>query len=617
MRMTIGKKLMGGFSIVLILLMILSAMFFYAIARMNSASNFLIENLKLDMFLDEKIGDHLRWLNDLSDQFLLGRSFEGELDPHKCDFGKWYDVFNADDPEIEKIHKSIEQPHNKLHYSALKIKKLYEAGAIEEAKKIFAEETGPAVRELEQKVTTLVDISMEKIHTASQEYEATSNISRILVSGVTILSIFIGLIISFLISQSISRTVQTFADASDNIARGDLTTEIKIMTNDEIGDLARSYNKMVKDLKRLMNQEKEFAAAKAVAEVEKKRALELSQIYNGSPSGIRVVNRDFNVMSQNKAMLKLSGTKTAKNIKCYEQLKGTLCSTEFCTLTQILNGKEIIDTEVIKEGPDGRKFPCRVMASPYKDIQGNTIGIIEVFTDITELKETEEKLIRHEKLAVLGKLSGTLGHELRNPLGVISNSIYYLKIKLAHIKEGKIQKHLSILEQEVEIANKIITDILSFARVKELQVMQVNIKRAIADSLAKVHIPSTIEVTTNFGNDIPLIMADKIQLTQVFSNIILNAVQAMPDGGMLTIEVHRNDTDITIDIMDEGEGIPEENMDKIFEPLFSTKAHGTGLGLCVCQSIIELHQGKIEIDCNGAQGTKFIIHLPIIYNNKK
>ena len=117
MRITIGKKLIGGLSIVMILFITMSSVFVYTIARMNNASNTLIENLELDMFLDEKIGDHLLWFNDLSDQFLLGRSFEDELDPNKCDFWKWYNIFKSNDPDIMKIHAAIGAPHRRLHIS--------------------------------------------------------------------------------------------------------------------------------------------------------------------------------------------------------------------------------------------------------------------------------------------------------------------------------------------------------------------------------------------------------------------------------------------------------------------------------------------------------------------
>ncbi|MFB0553893.1 MAG: PAS domain S-box protein [Phycisphaerae bacterium] len=125
----------------------------------------------------------------------------------------------------------------------------------------------------------------------------------------------------------------------------------------------------------------------------RKLLTELNQIYDGSPSGMRVIGKDFNIISQNKAMGSLSGMgkEATRGRKCYDQLKSTFCGTENCTLMQILKGKETVDIEVEKERADGKKFPCRVMAAPFKDIAGNTIGIIEVLTDITELKRLMQK----------------------------------------------------------------------------------------------------------------------------------------------------------------------------------------------------------------------------------
>ena len=614
--MTIGKKLIGGFCIILSLIIILSAVFFYTIDRLNNSSDTLVENLTLDMFLDEKLGDHFRWLIDLSDQLLLGKPFEGELDPHKCDFGRWYYSFHSNDPDVNKIHAGIEEPHRRLHHSAQKIKDLYEAGAIEEAKRVYMEETEPAVEELDRKIEALLVLSTRRVNILSQEYEATGNISQIIVTCVVLVSIMTALVIAILISHKISSSIRKLKDASSMIAKGDLDTQIKIRNDDEIGDLAISFNKMVKDLRHLMHKKKALAAAEARAEVEKKRALELNQIYNGSPSGIRVVDVNFNIMSQNEAMAKLSGTTKgkAKGLKCYEQFKGALCDTTYCPLKQILNGKNMIDTEVVKESIDGKKFPCRVMASPYKDITGNTIGIIEVFTDITELKETEERLIRAEKLAVLGELGATLGHELRNPLCALENAVFFLKTKLNRIQDEKIMKHLDIMDEEIATSNKIINDILTFCRVKEPQLTKVNICNAVKGSLAKVHVPDNIDVCINIKDDLPPVTADEIQLKQVFSNIILNAIQAMSDKGVLTITGHQKDTLVEVGIFDTGKGIPKENLNKIFEPLFSTKAQGTGLGLSVCQRIIEMHQGNIDIESETEKGTKFFVQLPITYH---
>ena len=229
-----------------------------------------------------------------------------------------------------------------------------------------------------------------------------------------------------------------------------------------------------------------------------------------------------------------------------------------------------------------------------------------------ELKEAQERLIRSEKLAALGKLAGVVAHELRNPLGVINNSVYFLKMRLGQAMEDKkIKKHLEILEEEVNTSDRIITDILIFGRMKKPQLSKTDIAEIINKSLVKVDVPENIEVVIKLEGNLPRILADGVQLRLVFSNIILNGIQAMPKGGRLTIIGRRQGEFIEVDIADTGEGILKENLDKIFEPLFSTKARGTGLGLTVCQSIINMHNGIIQIQSEVGKGTRFMIKLPI------
>ncbi len=229
-----------------------------------------------------------------------------------------------------------------------------------------------------------------------------------------------------------------------------------------------------------------------------------------------------------------------------------------------------------------------------------------------ELKDAQDKLVRSEKLAVLGKLGGAVGHELRNPLGAIRNSVYFIRLKLGQaLKDKKIKEHLDILDEEVNISDRIITDILTFGRVKEPQLTKVNIDGVIEGSLARVKVPENIKVSKDLKKSLPQVPADGEQLKQVFSNIILNAIQAMPKGGMLTITGTTKDKFLELDISDTGEGISKENLNKIFEPLFSTKIHGTGLGLPVCQSNIEGHRGTINAEGEVGKGTKFTVKLPL------
>jgi signal transduction histidine kinase len=230
-----------------------------------------------------------------------------------------------------------------------------------------------------------------------------------------------------------------------------------------------------------------------------------------------------------------------------------------------------------------------------------------------QLQELQEKLLRQEKLATLGKLGGTIAHELRNPLGAIRNSVYFLRMKIPHVlNDEKVKQHFDILDEEVSTSDRIITDILTFGRVKEPQLAGVDINNVIEWVLARVKTPENIKVFIELNKDLPHLLADGDQLKQVFSNLILNAIQSMPGAGTLTITGTPKDNLLEIGISDTGEGILKDNLSKIFEPLFSTKIRGTGLGLSVCQSIIAMHKGNIEVKSEPGKGTRFIVKLPLL-----
>jgi len=228
-----------------------------------------------------------------------------------------------------------------------------------------------------------------------------------------------------------------------------------------------------------------------------------------------------------------------------------------------------------------------------------------------ELRTMQEKLIRTEKLAVIGKFAGSIAHELRNPLNAIKASAFFIKTKLAQLHDDKVTKHLALIDEEIVASNKIITDILSFARVKEPCLKEENINDLLRESLTKLNVPKGIEVISELDDTIPLVSVDALQLIQVFNNVILNAMDAMPQGGKLTISSFVHEDFVVADFQDTGGGISEENLGKIFEPLFSTKAKGTGLGLSTCRSIMEIHAGSIDVESTLGKGTKIMIRLPL------
>jgi len=269
--------------------------------------------------------------------------------------------------------------------------------------------------------------------------------------------------------------------------------------------------------------------------------------------------------------------------------------------------KEKSRDEIILKG--GRVFDR--YSTPLNSPTGKYFGRIWFFRDITERKMLEEKLMRQEKLAVLGQLAGGVGHELRNPLGAIKNSTYFLNMILEN-PEPEMKETLEILEKEVANSEKIITSLLDFALARPPLERKVNINDIIQKVLLGSNVPGNIQVESQIVKAIPTIMADPDQLVQVFGNIILNAIQAMPEGGLLSIKAKSPSPGrIAVSITDTGVGILEENLEKIFEPLFTTRAKGIGLGMAIAKTFVEGHGGSIQVQSEVGKGTTFTVKLPI------
>jgi signal transduction histidine kinase len=227
-----------------------------------------------------------------------------------------------------------------------------------------------------------------------------------------------------------------------------------------------------------------------------------------------------------------------------------------------------------------------------------------------ELRDAHEQLVRSEKLAVLGQLAGSVGHELRHPLGVISNAVYFLKMALPDAPE-KIKEYLNIVENETRASDKIVNDLLDFTRVKSLGSQSVSIPDVIRQTLERYPAPKSVQVTLDLPSDLPRAYADPQHLVQILGNLTLNAVQAMPNGGNLVISSYAPDDMICIAVKDTGIGVPPENMKNLFEPLFTTKPKGIGLGLAVSKKLVEAGGGRIEAQSEAGMGSVFSIYIPI------
>jgi len=235
-----------------------------------------------------------------------------------------------------------------------------------------------------------------------------------------------------------------------------------------------------------------------------------------------------------------------------------------------------------------------------------------------ELEEAQDQLVRSEKLAAIGQLAGGVAHDLRNPLGAINNAIYYLKKRLGatEIAESnpRIGQFLQIAAEEVEHSNAIISDLMSFARVGVPSLSLTILGDVVGNALSTMDIRDNVHIVKQLDSDLPEVMADGEQLYRVFINLANNAQDAMPDGGELTVSTLKVDGNAEIAFRDTGVGISPDNMKKIFEPLFTTKTKGTGLGLAVSQQIVAKHGGSIQATSSPGEGTTFTVQLPLDFD---
>ena len=231
-----------------------------------------------------------------------------------------------------------------------------------------------------------------------------------------------------------------------------------------------------------------------------------------------------------------------------------------------------------------------------------------------QLLEAQEELVRKEKLAVLGQVAGSVGHELRNPLGVMSNAVYFLQTVLAGTDSG-VKEYLDIIKNEIASSERIVSDLLDSVRIKPPQIQTVGIAELVAQTLGKLTVPSSVQVKLDMPEMLPPLRVDAQQMQQVLRNLIINGIEAMPDGGTLAIRASADAAAHTasIAVQDSGIGMTPEQMGKLFQPLFTTKARGIGLGLVVVKNLTEANGGKVDVASEPGKGTVFSITLPATY----
>ena len=346
--------------------------------------------------------------------------------------------------------------------------------------------------------------------------------------------------------------------------------------------------------------------------------IEWENTFNAITDMITIHDKNYNILRANKAAGKILGLPSLEEqtVKCYRYYHGTDQPPEYCESCKSLETGETVTCEMYE--PHLSKF-LEIRAMPLKDSNGELIGLIHVIRDITQRRRVEEALQRAEQLKMVGELAAGLAHEIKNPLAGIKGSIQVL-VETASIAEEDRSLILKAID-EIKRIDILLKSLLNFAKPPKLHLMATDVNdlldKAVALSLKHPSLSpggsKTINVLKDFDPDIQEIMADPMQLQQVFLNLMFNAIEAMPKGGAIAVKTFLDDSDnvLRIAISDTGKGMEPQMLDQIFQPFFTTKRKGSGLGLSICQRLVDQHEGTLSVESAPGKGTVFTILLPV------
>ena len=404
-------------------------------------------------------------------------------------------------------------------------------------------------------------------------------------------------------------------------------------------DEQKSREQLVQELAEMRRRVAELKASEAERKRAEEALLRLSNAARMTADSIVISDEKAIIIDVNEATLDLYGTDDKRDLigkSSYDLIAPEDREKALAGMQQLLEKGYVKSQEYHVVTPNG-PILVEMSIAVLKGVDGEPIGFVGVSRDITErkqaeealqeyskrlaemveertkeLEEAQEQLVRREKLAVLGQLAGSVGHELRNPLGVISNATYFLQMTRPDADETT-REYLDMISAEVHKSDQIVSDLLNLSRTGPAARESIAVSVLVAQALERRPSPENVAVTIDIPADLPPVYVDPRQMGQVLGNLITNAYQAMPPpaGGRLTIRARAEGGRVALAIADTGCGIPEENMAKIFEPLFTTRAKGIGLGLAVSRNLVEVNGGSIAVESEVGKGSTFTVRLPI------
>ena len=344
----------------------------------------------------------------------------------------------------------------------------------------------------------------------------------------------------------------------------------------------------------------------------------LQAVFDGITDGIQVVDGEFRVTAVNKSITKLLQRSIRVGGRCFETcVFGSRICTDCPAAETFQTGLPASITKRLSsgttDGATGGERVVEISTFPLLDRANRVVQVVEYIKDVSERVRLADRLEHSRRLAELGEMAARVAHEVRNPLNAITGAAHFLSRE--YEVDETVQKFTDLIHRQTSRVNQVASDLLALSRPTRLNLTEVNVNAVMEQSLetlcAQMRAQS-VTVQNGMTAQLPFIQADELQIEQAILNILKNAVEAMPDGGVLQVSTAAaGGGGVNIRIQDSGHGIAEEDRERIFQSFFTTKIKGTGLGLAIVQRVVKNHGGDIHIEPPEEGGTRVLMRLPL------
>jgi len=409
------------------------------------------------------------------------------------------------------------------------------------------------------------------------------------------------------VARSLVKPIYELTDAARRMSQGDFDARVKVAGTEEQQVLRSSFNSMADRIQRQFEQVRQ----KTQELEESNRELDQTQhflrnILANIRSGVMSVDREGRISHINRVGVEMLQMTEWKG----RRMEEAISSPELLRLASgaLKNARSVYQQEIPCRSRDGEILSLQVSAVPLLEESALT-GLVVTFHDLSDIRRLEEQVRRQDRLAALGRMAAGVAHEIRNPLGIIRGSAQLLNKRFGGTpgEEGLSE----FIIEEVNRLTRVVNDFLMFARPPSPNLEEISPEALLQQVLAYAPAEKGFEVKLEVEPELPAVAADPGLTRESFLNLLINAQQAMPDGGTITLRaIARSIREVAFEVVDQGVGIHPEMLDQIFDPFYTSKDSGTGLGLSLVHQSVSSQGGKVEVESVPGQGSCFRLIYP-------